>query len=205
MQTSTRWRADRLGREEVVEGGDRLQVGGGDAHHRGRLADALGRAPAVAALHRPQRRDRGRAQLRVARHRLLDLLAQLVGDVDLVQLGDALGVRRAHRGDQLACAPRRSGRRSAPCRCSGLVRARDAHRSIPPRIGSSIAEVLDQVGDVAADAHVAQRLEVDERRVAEVDARRLRRAVGEDEAAELAARPLDRVVDLARRARGSPR
>ena len=48
-------------------------------------------------------------------------------------------------------------------------------------------------------------LEVHERGVAEVDARRLRRAVGQDEAAQLAARRLDRVVGLARAARGSPR
>src|SRR4051794_37685894 len=49
-------------------------------------------------------------------------------------------------------------------------------------------ERLDEVGHVAADAHVPQRLEVHERRVAEVHPRGLRRAVGDHEAAQLAAR-----------------
>ena len=40
--------ADRLGGEQVVEGGHRLEVGGGDPHHRSRLADPVRRAPAVA-------------------------------------------------------------------------------------------------------------------------------------------------------------
>ena len=77
--------------EEVVEGGDRLEVGGGDAHHRGDLADALGGAPAVAALDREERRDRGGALLRVAGHDLEDLVAEVVGDGGLVHLGDLDG------------------------------------------------------------------------------------------------------------------
>ena len=64
--------ADRLGVQEVVEAGDRLQVGRGDAHHRGGLANSLGGAPAVAPLHRPERRDRGRFAVRVAAHQRLD-------------------------------------------------------------------------------------------------------------------------------------
>ena len=40
--------ADRLGVQEVVEAGDRLQVGGRHPHHRGGLADPLRGAPAVA-------------------------------------------------------------------------------------------------------------------------------------------------------------
>ena len=65
----------RLEPEEVVEARDRLEVGGGDAHDRGGLADAVGGAPAVVALDGPERRDRGGAKLRVAAHRLLDRLA----------------------------------------------------------------------------------------------------------------------------------
>ena len=138
--------ADRRGREQVVEARDRLQVGRGHAHHRRRLADALGRAPAVVALHRPERRDRGRAQLRVARHRLLDLLAQLGRDVDLVQLGHALGVRRPHRGDQLPPLLGREvvGRlhqvRGAESRDAYVrsVQSSDVPDRPLPRIGSSI-------------------------------------------------------------------
>ena len=65
----------------------------------------------------------------------------------------------------------------------------DRHqRSIPPRIGSSIAERRDQVGDVGVLDHRRGGLEVHEARVAHVHARGLARAVGAHEAAELAAR-----------------
>ena len=65
----------RLEAEEVVEARDGLEVGGGDAHDGGGLADPVGRAPAVVALDGPERRDRGGAELRIAAHRLLDRLA----------------------------------------------------------------------------------------------------------------------------------
>ena len=64
--------------EEVVEARDRLQVRGGDPHHRGGLADALRGAPAVAALHGPERGIEAE-RIRVARHRRLDRLAQVRG------------------------------------------------------------------------------------------------------------------------------
>ena len=189
---------DRLGVQEVVEARDRLQVGGGHPHHRGGLADPLRRAPAVALLHRPERRDRGRVAVRVARHQRLDPLPQLRRAVDLVQLRDllrgaagdaALGDRGVDRQVRVAEAGRRR-------RGSSVDPAED--RVEHPEAG-------DHVGDVAVDRHVAEGLQVDEGGVAEVDPGRLRRAVGEDEAAELPARALDRVVDLAGRRPGSPR
>ena len=190
--------ADRLGVEEVVEAGDGLEVGGRHPHHRGRLADALRGAPAVAALHRPERRDRGRFAVRVAAHQLLDVLPQLRRAVDLVQLGDRL--RGCGRGRGPRSARRSTGRAAltmpGPSTGSPVDPAED--RVEHP-------EAADHVGDVAVDRHVLERLQVDEGGVAEVDPGRLRGAVGEDEAAELAARALDRVVDLARAPPGSPR
>ena len=150
--------------EEVVEGRERFQVAGGDPHHRRRLTDALRGAPSVLALDGPERGKRGGADLRVAGHRRLDRLPQLVGNVDLVQARE----RRPSAVD--------------------ASQDRVEHR-----------QVLDQVGDVAAHAHVAKRLEVDERGVADVDSGGLRRAIRDHEAAQLSARPLDRVVGLARR------
>ena len=73
------------------------------------------------------------------------------------------------------------------------------HRSTPPRIGSSIATDAIMSATSAALAHRGQRLQVVEARVAHVHARGLGRTVGEDETAQLAARRLDRRVDLARR------
>src|SRR5215213_10554719 len=60
-------------------------------------------------------------------------------------------------------------------------------------------QARDQVGDVAVAHHRWEGLQVHERRIAHVHAGRLRGAVGAHEAAVLAARALDRVVDLARR------
>ena len=57
--------ADRVGLEHVVEGRDRVQVGGRDAHHAGDLLDRLRRAPAVHALGGVQRRQRRRAAVGV--------------------------------------------------------------------------------------------------------------------------------------------
>ena len=185
---------DRLGVEEVVEARDRLQVGGRHPHHRGGLADPLRRAPAVAPLHRPERRDRGRFAVRVAAHQLLDPLPQLRRAVDLVQLRDRL---RGAVGDA-ALGQRRVDRQRGRCRSPGSPVHPAEDRVEHPEAG-------DHVGDVAVDRHVPERLQVDEGGVAEVDPGRLRGAVGEDEAAELAARALDRVVDLAGRRRGSPR
>ena len=227
--------ARRLEVEEVVEARDRLQVGGGHAHHRGALADALRGAPAVAALDREQGRDRGRALLRVAGHDLLDLGAQVVGDADLVRLGDLDrgGVRRRPGGpcprpppapsltiarDLVALAERgvgigNAGSPLSPGACSRSSARRGGH--LPARAPRSPVdapedrvehrEVGDQVGDVPADAHLPQRLQVDERRLAHVDADRLRRAVGDEEAAELAARATRPGSRPRRAARGSPR
>ena len=91
--------ADPLGVQEVVEAGDRLQVARGHPHHRGGLADPLRGAPAVALLHRPEGRDRGRVAVGVARHQQLDPLAQLRRAADFVQLRER---------------PRRRGRGRAP-------------------------------------------------------------------------------------------
>ena len=123
--------ADRLGVEEVVEAGDRLEVGGGDPHHRGGLADPLRGAPAVAPLHRPQRRQRGRFAVRVAGHLRLDLLAQLVRAADFVQLGDLLLGARRHP----ALGHRAVDRQ---VRVLDAAAVDGAHRSTPPRIGSSM-------------------------------------------------------------------
>src|SRR3954454_7424961 len=57
----------------------------------------------------------------------------------------------------------------------------------------------DEVGDVGAVGHRRERLEVHEARVAHMYAGRLGGAVGAHEAGQLAARALDRVIDLARR------
>src|ERR671927_1622655 len=66
-----------------------------------------------------------------------------------------------------------------------------------PHDGVERADDRDQVGDERV-AHAGRgRLQRDERRRAELDAPRLRPAVGDDVAAELAARRLDRDVDLA--------
>ena len=75
--------------EHVVEGRDRGQVGGRQAHHAGRLLDALRRAPAVAALDGEQRGDRGRAAVGVLGHRGLDLGAQVGGHRRARGVGDA--------------------------------------------------------------------------------------------------------------------
>ena len=144
----------RLEAEEVVEARDGLEVGGGDAHHGGRLADPVRRAPAVVALDGPERRDRCGAKLRIAAHRLLDRALELGRHVDLVELGDALGVLRASSSRSARRARRSSGDRwgASARRC----------RSGPSSVDSSEhrvqhGQVLDHVGDVLADAHVPQR------------------------------------------------
>ena len=68
----------RDGHEHVVERRDGGQVGGRHAHHARGLLDRRRRAPAVVALDRVQRRDRGGVEVGVAPHGLLDLRAQLV-------------------------------------------------------------------------------------------------------------------------------
>ena len=111
---------DRLGVQEVVEAGDRLQVGGRDPHHRGGLADPLRGAPAVALLDRPERRDRGRVAVRVARHQLLDPLPQLRRAVDFVQLRDLLLGRAGTRPSVTARSTGRFGLK-APAPSTGLI------------------------------------------------------------------------------------
>ncbi len=137
---------DRLGVQEVVEARHRLQVGGGHPHHRGGLADPLRGAPAVAPLHRPERRDRGRVAVGVARHQRLDPLPQLRRAVDFVQLRDLL------------LAARSGTRPSVTRRVDRQVRVAGRRRR---RRGSSVdtsedrvehAEAGDHVGDVAVDA-----------------------------------------------------
>src|SRR5919112_6131956 len=56
----------------------------------------------------------------------------------------------------------------------------------------------DHVGDEVADAHLPQRLEVDEARRPDADAVRAARAVRDEVAADFALRPLNRVVVVAR-------
>ena len=124
--------------EHVVEGRDRDQVAGRQAHDARHLLDGLGRAPAVLALHGGERRDRGAAAVGVLRHVRLDLGAQLLGhrrrrgvgdlrrvlrQVDgLVPAGHARAVResadlrsrltgRCRRGPGRASPASRSGRR----------------------------------------------------------------------------------------------
>ena len=123
--------ADRLGVQQVVEAGDRLQVGGRDPHHRGGLADPLRRAPAVAPLHRPERRDRGRVAVRVARHqRPRSARAAPAGSRLRAAPGSPSGLRSGTRPSVTARSTGRSG-------CdAGAVDG--AHRSTPPRIGSSM-------------------------------------------------------------------
>ena len=165
----------------------------GDAHDRGGLADALRCAPAVAALDRPEGRDRGRALLRVAGHRPSISSRSSRRAVDFVELRDLLGGRRCGIRPSVTALVERQ-----PFGLSGAGRPSTGLIGRSLRGSGRASRGCDQVGDVVADRHVAQRLQVDEGGVAQVDARRLRRAVGDDEAAELAARRLDRVVDLAR-------
>ena len=153
-QTSTWWRPTGRGAEEVVEGGQRLQVGRGDAHHRGRLADALRRAPAVVALDGPQGGKRGRADLRVP------------------ATSPSRSARGARPGRRPREAPGRARRpraastsiSSLPLRGGHVVRRsnlRKARSSVDaPEDRVQHRQVLDQVGDVAVDAHVAKRLQV---------------------------------------------
>src|SRR5262249_50086031 len=104
-------------------------------------------------------------------------------------------------GTRLRAAPgsppasgRGPGPRSAPGRPAS--RRRRCRSSVDPaEYRVEHPEAADHVGDIAVEAHVPERLQVDEARVADVDPRRLRGAVGEDVAAELAAGALDRVVD----------
>ena len=129
-------------------------------------------------------------------HQPLDLGAQRVRHVD----------RRRDRGSSPG---RPRGRPPRPSRAGASSRGsrprRDLlhpvghQRSTPPRIGSSIATQAMKSASSVVARHLGQRLEVHEARVAHVHARGLGRAVGEHEAAELAARRLDRRVGLARR------
>ena len=50
VQTYTLWAADGVRLEHVVEGRERFQVGGRDAHHAGDLLEGLRRAPPVERL-----------------------------------------------------------------------------------------------------------------------------------------------------------
>ena len=88
VQTYTLWRPAGLGLEHVVEGRDRLEVGGGHAHHAGDLLDRLRRAPAVHALCRRERRQRRGAAVGVVGHVRLDLGAQRRRHVDGLRVGD---------------------------------------------------------------------------------------------------------------------
>ena len=67
-----------LGAQHVVEGRDARQVGGRHLHHRGHLADRLGRAPAVHLLGGAERRERGGVAVGIEAHQALDLGAQRV-------------------------------------------------------------------------------------------------------------------------------
>ena len=139
--------ADRLEVEHVVEGRDRLAVGGRQVERVGDLAERLGRQPAVLLLREAQRRDHGRRRaVRVLLAHLLDLVVE-------------------------------RGR---------------AHRSTSP-ITVSSEPTIAIMSAISASRHARRRrLERDERRRAELHAPRPRAAVGDDVAAELAARRLDR-------------
>ncbi len=145
--------------EHVVEARHRGQVGGGEAHDGGDLVDRLRGAPAVHGLGGVQRGDRRRAAVRVLGHRRLDLAAQVLGDRRRRRVGDDRGilgevdgvVPARHAG---AVGEARHATRKRPERFAVLAVAlrqlvievwrasiAEAHRSIPPRMGSSIARV----------------------------------------------------------------
>ncbi len=116
--------------EHVVEARDGLEVGGRDGHHAGDLLDRLGRAPAVHALCRRERGQRGGATVGVVGHVALDLLPQRLGNLDVGAVGHERGVLlEVHR-------PIPPGN-ARPV----LETPHHAHLSMPPRIGSSIASV----------------------------------------------------------------
>ena len=80
-----------------------------------------------------------------------------------------------------------------------------AHRSISPNTMSSEPSIADDVGQHVAPAHEVHRLQMREARRADLAAIRLVGAVGHQIDAELALGRFDRGIDLAGRARGSPR
>ena len=152
------------------------------------------RAPAVVVLDLVERGDGGRAEVGVLRHVRLDARAQrLRAPASSPGRGRSAGSfvevgRLVPAGDAGAVPEARH-----PCRIDGH------YRSIPPEDRVEHRQRRDEVGDVGVAHHRRGRLEVHEARVAHVHARGLARAVGAHEAAELAARALDRVVHLARR------
>ncbi len=141
---------DRLGMEHVVEGRDGEAVGRRHVERVGDLAERLLREPAaVALLRQAQRRDDGRARLRIG---LLDLL--------------------------------------------DLVVERRRHRSTSPMTGSSDAATATRSATAVSRTQVAVAWSA-----AKLGARNFTRhglgtAVGDEEAPALAARRLDRDVDL---------
>ena len=152
---STSVAPDRLEPEEVVEARHRLEVGGRDAHHRRRLADALRRAPPVVALHRPQRGDRRGPRVRVAAHR--PSRSRSPG-----RSTRGLGRPRSQGSRDPRPALIRLSSSSPEMGTPHVLRFRRACRGWA---GSSVhpaedrvehRQVLDQVGDVAADGHLAQ-------------------------------------------------
>ena len=121
--------------EHVVEAGDRGQVGGGELHDRGHLVDRPRRAPAVDAW--------AACSAGIAAERRSGYLA-IEASISLTQ---SLGHRRRAR-DPGRSPEAWSGRRRRPSRgrgshgrSEGRVGGDRRYRSIPPRIGSSIASV----------------------------------------------------------------
>ena len=141
------------GLEHVVERGQRLQVGRRHAHHAGDLLERLRGAPAVHALRRGERGQRRRARLWICGHARLDLLAQRGRDLDRSRLGYLRGVlgeidAAIPAGRARPVGEARHGQRGAGhalpwqrLRGRQAAIAGRAHRSMPPRIGSSIAMV----------------------------------------------------------------
>ena len=146
-------------------------------------------------LRRVQRRDRRRAEVRVAAHVALDLRAQLV------RHRRRRGIRHDRRGLRQVDRVVPAGHAAAVLEAADAGRV-DRHQLTPvdaAEHGVEHPERRDEVGDVEVADHRAERLQVHERGVAHVHARRLGGAVRAQEHAHLAARRLDRVVDLARR------
>ena len=83
--------------EHVVEGRDRREVGGGEAHHARDLVDRRGRAPAVHALRRGERGQRRGAAVGIVGHVRLDLRAQILRHRGARGVGDLRGILREVR------------------------------------------------------------------------------------------------------------
>ena len=161
---------------------------------------------------------------REVRAHLDEVLADRLEVVHVVERRDrvAVGRRQAERVGDLAerlrrqpavlllREPKRRQRRRARVRearrASRWTSSYEARSPVDlAHHGVERADDRDHVGDQRVGHARRRRLERDERRRAELDPPRLRAAVGDDVAAELAARRLDRRRRPRPRGRGSPR